>query len=128
MDDKSAPVGGTGPIVPSSAGSASKATPAVPALPALPATDSMSTFPPTVRKKAGLSLEETSPLWDAFRAGKVVPCPNDGGSLALNVDGASAYRLVCTQCGTASSWFEAPPTGLRDRVLAPPQDEDPTDD
>jgi hypothetical protein len=119
MDEKSAPVGTAGPIVPSAGGPAPKPA---------PATDNLSTFPPTVRRKGALTLEETAPLWVAFRAGGVVPCPSDGGSIALNVDGANAYRLVCTQCGTASSWFEAPPSGLRDRVMAPPPDEDPTDD
>jgi hypothetical protein len=124
MDEKGAPVRGPGAIVPSVGGSVPKL-----AGQASPASDGLSTFPPTVRRRGALTLEETAPLWDAFRAGGVVLCPSDGGCIALNVDGANAYRLVCTQCGTASSWFEAPPSGhLRDRVLAPPPDEDPTDD
>lgn len=90
--------------------------------------NSRSSFPPTVRRKIALSLEETRPLWDMFRAGGSVRCPSDAGSLALSVDGSSAYRLVCTQCGTASSWFEAAPAGLRDRATPPPADDDPTDD
>jgi len=92
------------------------------------AADGMSSFPPTLRRRVALTLEETGPLWDSFRAGGVVRCPSDAGSLALSVDGASAYRLVCTQCGTASSWFEVVPAGLRDRVTPPPADDDPTDD
>jgi hypothetical protein len=111
MDDKSAPV----------EGSPSAEKPAA-------APDGLSSFPPTVRRRAALTLDETGPLWDSFRNGGAVTCPSDGGSLALSVDGASAYRLVCTQCGTASSWFEVVSAGLRDRVNPPPADEDPTDD
>jgi hypothetical protein len=82
-----------------------------------------SAFPPTLRKRGAMSLEDTVPLWESFRLGKVAICPTDGGSLALSVDGASAYRLVCTQCGTASAWFEAPPTGIRSRTTPPPPDD-----
>jgi len=58
------------------------------------------------------SMKELVDAWTRFRAGEVVPCPNDGESLALSVDAsAGAYRFVCTTCGTASSWFESGPTG-----------------
>jgi hypothetical protein len=82
-----------------------------------------------VRRRTALTLEETRPLWEVFRSGRVAGCPADGGSLALSVDGSSAYRLVCTQCGTASAWFEAAPNaGVRDRLLPPPADDDSTND
>jgi hypothetical protein len=55
-----------------------------------------------------MSEEEVARLWQRFRRGAVAPCPRDGAPLALAVDGsAKAYRLVCTQCGNASQWFEA---------------------
>jgi hypothetical protein len=82
---------------------------------------------PSTPRPGGLSLEETGPLWDGFRAGDPVRCPQDTGPLALSVDGASAYRLVCTWCGTASSWFETVPTGIQVRTVtvpAPPNEED----
>jgi hypothetical protein len=97
-------------------------------IPAEPA-DNRSSFPPTVRRRTALTLEETRPLWELFRSGRFAGCPSDAGSLALSVDGASAYRLVCTQCGTASAWFEAAPNaGVRDRLLPPPADDDSTND
>ena len=47
-------------------------------------------------------------VFDLFRSGGVAACPNEGVPMALAVDGAAAaYRLVCTQCGVASDWFEA---------------------
>ncbi len=59
------------------------------------------------------SLEELSAVWDHFRSGKTVACPSDGSPMALSVDGAgSVYRLVCTRCGVASSWFESGPAGV----------------
>jgi len=68
------------------------------------------------------SMEELVAAWMRFRAGDVVPCPNDGASLALSVDAsAGAYRFVCTTCGTASSWFESGPTGtIEVRSVAQP--------
>jgi hypothetical protein len=111
MDDKGAPLDGTPP--PEKAG----ATP-----------DGVSSFPPTLRRRVTLTLEETAPLWEEFRAGRAPSCPSDGGPLALSVDGANAYRLVCTQCGVASSWFEMMQSGLRDRVPGLPTDRDPSAD
>jgi hypothetical protein len=142
MSDKVSPVEGKSPVVglgelgkptgPAQAGDSAAGPPAVQGAPQAPGpagpSGGESAFPPTVRRRVALTLEDTKPLWDAFRAGAVVPCPSDGGSLALNVDGLNAYRLVCTQCGTASSWFEALPTGLRDRTTPAPAEEDPTDD
>jgi hypothetical protein len=74
-----------------------------------------------------LTLDDVGPLWDSFRAGNVVPCPGDAGSLALSVDGNNAYRLVCCRCGTASSWFEAAPAGIRLRTIPPGPDDDSAD-
>ena len=60
-----------------------------------------------------ISPEELGPLWDVFRKGKPVPCPRDGGSIAVAVDATShAYRLICVRCGAATPWFESPPTGV----------------
>jgi hypothetical protein len=57
-----------------------------------------------------IATEELGPLWESWRHGNTVPCPADGGPLALAVDaGAQAYRLVCVRCGTASLWFETAP-------------------
>jgi hypothetical protein len=68
------------------------------------------------------SMKELVDAWTRFRAGEVVPCPNDSASLALSVDAsAGVYRFVCTTCGTASSWFESGPTGsVEVRPLAAP--------
>ena len=84
-------------------------------------------FPPAPRIRNNLTFEEVGPLWDSFRAGNVVPCPGDSGPLALNVDGNNAYRLVCTRCGTASSWFEAAPAGIRLRTVPPGPDDESAD-
>jgi hypothetical protein len=86
----------------------------------------ISSFPPTIRRRVALTLEDTVPLWDVFRSGGTPTCPAGDGSLALSVDDANAYRLVCTQCGSASPWFEVASTGLRDRATPPPVAEDPT--
>jgi hypothetical protein len=60
-------------------------------------------------------------MWDRFRAGEVVPCPIEGSRFALTVDAAAnVYRLVCTENGHTSPWFEAGPGGLHLRGLAPP--------
>lgn len=60
-----------------------------------------------------LSSPEVVALWAKWRAGDVVPCPRDGMSVALAVDGAAkSYRLVCVQCGLASPWFGTTPSGL----------------
>lgn len=60
-----------------------------------------------------LSHAQVAHLWAIFRAGDVVACPRDGIGMALAVDGAAkAYRLVCTQCGLASSWFGTTPMGI----------------
>ncbi len=47
-------------------------------------------------------------LWERYRAGHVVGCPNnDGSALALSIEGSSKlYRLTCTGCGLSSRWFE----------------------
>ena len=63
-----------------------------------------------------ISKEELGPLWDAFRAGKPVLCPREGGAVAVAVDAtAHAYRMVCVRCGSATPWFESPPSGIRVR-------------
>jgi hypothetical protein len=81
-------------------------------------------LPAPPRPRGNLTFDEVGPLWEAFRAGDVVPCPADEGSLALSVDGNNSYRFVCTRCGTASSWFEAAPAGIRLRTIPPgPEDE-----
>jgi hypothetical protein len=81
----------------------------------------------TPRIRTNLTIEEVSPLWDSFRTGAVVACPCDSGSLALSVDGNNSYRLVCTRCGTASSWFEAVPAGIRLRTIPPGPDDETAD-
>ena len=59
------------------------------------------------------TLEEVKEAWDRFRAGGSVLCPRDGVTHALTVDAAvGLYRLVCTECGTATPWFEATPEGM----------------
>jgi hypothetical protein len=63
-----------------------------------------------------ISTEELLPRWDAFREGKQVVCPRDGGAMALAVDAtAHAYRLICVDCGAASPWFESKPSGVNVR-------------
>ena len=59
-----------------------------------------------------ITPEELLPLWDAFRQGAApVPCPRDGGPVAVAVDATShAYRMICVRCGAASSWFESTTT------------------
>jgi hypothetical protein len=69
-----------------------------------------------------LSQEATAALWDAYRAGKPAECPNDAWPLALSVDASSAYRFVCTRCGTSSAWFEAGANGVQLRSMPPPAD------
>jgi transcription elongation factor Elf1 len=52
---------------------------------------------------------EVSTLWAKFRCGDAVRCPkcHDRGSMALAVEGFSkSYRLVCTECGLSTPWFE----------------------
>lgn len=58
-------------------------------------------------------MEELPELWLRFRQGHSVPCPrDDGAALALAVEGSSKmYRLVCTECGNSSRWFEPTPEG-----------------
>ena len=75
-----------------------------------------------IRKSAGgpdEPLESTDELrasWSRFRSGEAVPCPVDQAPLALAVDAsAGTYRFVCTQCGTASAWFESGPAGIQVR-------------
>jgi hypothetical protein len=51
---------------------------------------------------------ELGGLWDEFRSGGAIACPTDSAPIALVVDAsASVYRFACTQCGSASAWFEA---------------------
>jgi hypothetical protein len=76
------------------------------------------------RQHTDLSQEATAALWEVYRGGKLAACPNDGGALALSVDAASGYRLVCTNCGTASPWFEAGANGVQVRNLAVASDSD----
>ena len=60
-------------------------------------------------------------IWERFRAGGSVPCPNDAAPFALSVDASvGVYRFVCTRCGLASPWFEAGPSGMRLRGQTPP--------
>lgn len=59
----------------------------------------------------GEGLQET---WTAWRSGKVVTCASCKGHIALSVDSASvSYRLMCTDCGHCSTWFEAPAGRIR---------------
>jgi hypothetical protein len=63
-----------------------------------------------------ISADELGPLWEAFRRGNPVPCPRDGGPLALAVDAtAHAYRMICVRCGAASPWFESAASGIHVR-------------
>ena len=76
--------------------------------------------PPDVPAPFG-SPDDLKDVWDRFRKGSGVPCPNDRGPLALSVDAAAGiYRLVCTRCGLASPWFESGPSGLRIRGQSQP--------
>ena len=76
------------------------------------------------RAQTDLSQEVTARLWEAFRAGKAAECPNDAWPLALSVDASSAYRFVCTRCGTSSPWFESGANGVQLRSIPPPADPD----
>jgi hypothetical protein len=75
---------------------------------------------PQGRQQTDLSQEATAALWETYRTGKPAQCPNDAWPLALSVDGASAYRFVCTNCGTSSPWFEAGTNGIQLRSIPPP--------
>jgi hypothetical protein len=77
------------------------------------------TLPPGATR-GPLSLEETSALWRSFQDGNLAICPRDAAPLALSIDGSNAYRFVCTQCGTATIWFEVTPTGVQCRTMPPP--------
>jgi hypothetical protein len=71
---------------------------------------------PNTQRSRTLSDDDAAVLWEQFKAGSIARCPLDQGALALAVDGASkSYRLVCTDCGNASLWFEAYPTGIHIR-------------
>jgi hypothetical protein len=79
--------------------------------------------PDATAAKAGTlsTADGLQDVWARFRAGEVVPCPVDGAPLALAVDAAiGVYRFVCTRCGVASAWFEAGPSGVRQRGQAAP--------
>jgi hypothetical protein len=76
------------------------------------------------RPEGDLSKEVTAALWDKYRGGKLAQCPHDASPLALSVDSSSAYRFVCTRCGTASPWFEAGVNGIHLRSSAPPPNPD----
>jgi hypothetical protein len=115
MNDKAPPVSGAS----SADGDGPPAAPK-------PAPEAAS-FPAPPRVRTNLTLDEVGPLWDSFRMGGVVPCPCAFGSLALSVDGNNSYRLVCTRCGTASSWFEAAPAGIRLRTVPPGPDDEAAD-
>ncbi|HEY1692346.1 MAG TPA: hypothetical protein VGG39_09295 [Polyangiaceae bacterium] len=76
--------------------------------------------PPDATPPLG-TAEELGPVWDRFRKGGAVDCPNDAGPMALSVDAAAGvYRLVCTNCGFASPWFESGPGGIRMRGQSQP--------
>lgn len=67
-----------------------------------------------------LPMELVETLWGHFKGGATPACPKDAGPLALAVDGgAKLYRLVCTQCGVASPWFEATSQGIYARGPTP---------
>ncbi|MFO0667876.1 MAG: hypothetical protein U0174_28240 [Polyangiaceae bacterium] len=67
--------------------------------------------------------EEIEPLWTLYRTGEAGRCPRDGGNIALAVEGSSrAYRLVCTQCGISTPWFEPTKNGV---VVKAPYGESP---
>lgn len=62
------------------------------------------------------STDELRTAWNHFRSGSGVACPLDRAPLALAVDAsAGIYRFVCTECGTASAWFESGPAGIHVR-------------
>ena len=62
-------------------------------------------------------MEELVPRWETFRQGHPVPCPRDGGPMAVAVDAlAHAYRMICVNCGATSSWFESRPAGIHMRT------------
>lgn len=53
------------------------------------------------------SVRDVAKVWERFKSGDLVGCPKCDGSMALAVEGSSkSYRLVCTQCGTSTPWFE----------------------
>ena len=76
------------------------------------------------RPDSDLSQEVTAALWDRYRGGMPAECPNDASPLALSVDASSAYRFVCTRCGTSSPWFEAGVNGIQLRSTPAPADPD----
>jgi hypothetical protein len=66
------------------------------------------------------TAQDIQVLWEAFRAGQVVPCPADAAPVALSVDGtANVYRFVCTSCGLASPWFESGAGAVHVRAHSP---------
>jgi hypothetical protein len=79
---------------------------------------------PQSRQAGDLSQEATATLWEQYRGGHLARCPNDEWPLALSVDASSAYRFVCTHCGTSSPWFEAGQSGIQVRSNAAPVDPD----
>ena len=79
---------------------------------------------PSTERSRTLSDDDAAKLWAEFKSGGVARCPRDQGALALAVDAASkSYRMVCTDCGNATLWFETHSTGIRirnaDDTLAP---------
>lgn len=69
-----------------------------------------------VRMNETMNEEELQKLWNAYKAGKPVVCPEDQDMMAVNVDSStSSYRLVCVKCGFSSPWFSANLTGIRIR-------------
>jgi hypothetical protein len=79
---------------------------------------------PQGQKVGDLSQDATAALWDKYRGGQPAECPNDAWPLALSVDAMSAYRFVCTHCGTSSPWFEAGQSGIQVRNPSPPTESD----
>ena len=82
------------------------------------------TLPPG-STRAVLSDEETAALFRAYRDGGPSVCPRCAISLALSVDGANSYRLVCTGCGTCSPWFQLSPDGRLSRSSPRPYESRP---
>jgi hypothetical protein len=67
------------------------------------------------------TADDVKESWDRFRSGAMVSCPSDAGPMALSVDAAiGVYRLVCTNCGLATPWFESGPGGVRLRGQSQP--------
>jgi hypothetical protein len=76
--------------------------------------------PPDVPAPLG-TADDLKEVWERFRKGGMVSCPSDKGPMALSVDAAAGiYRLVCTNCGLASPWFESGPAGIRIRGQSQP--------